>query len=144
MLGFAKCRDVPLTFNLIISAFIYIQGEQMGPGIQANKYGLTELKFFVFNVYDITEKRYLNGNDVRNFCIEYGFEMVPFLTECTFLWKNTEELVEYAKGNSRLADIPREGIVIRTRKTKEPMAGMSNMLSFKTINPDFLKKYNLE
>jgi hypothetical protein len=123
---------------------IYIQGEQMGPGIQGNKYGLTELQFFVFNVYDITEKRYFNGNDVRNFCIEYGFEMVPFLTECNFMWKNTEELVEYAKGNSKLADIPREGIVIRTRKTQPPESGQSNMRSFKVINPDFLKKYNLE
>jgi hypothetical protein len=127
---------------------IYIQGEQMGPGIQGNKYNLPTLRFFIFNVYDITEKRYFSGNDVRNFCIEYGFDMVPFLCECTFEWNTTEELVEYAKGDSKLGDgvstTPREGIVIRTRKVKDPEIRMSNMASFKVINSDFLKKYNLE
>lgn len=123
---------------------IYIQGEQMGPGIQGNKYGFDSLRFFVFNVFDITSGVYLNGNDTRNFCQEYGFDMVPFVYEGQFTWKTTEELLEFTKGNSKLYPIPREGIVIRSQKTLPPASGMSNMFSFKSINPDFLVKYNLE
>lgn len=124
---------------------IYIQGEQIGPGIQGNKYGTSTLWFYVFNVFDITEGRYFNGNEVRNFCHEFGFQMVPFVYEGKFEWMNTDELLEFAKGYSRLyPTTPREGIVIRSQKTLPPMNGMSNMLSFKAINPDFLVKYNLE
>ena len=123
---------------------IYIQGEQMGPGIQGNKYGFDSLRFFVFNVFDITSGVYLNGNDTRNFCQEYGFDMVPFVYEGQFTWKTTEELLEFTKGNSKLYPIPREGIVIRSQKTLPPASGMSLQYSFKAINPDFLIKYNLE
>jgi RNA ligase (TIGR02306 family) len=123
---------------------IYIQGEQCGPGIQGNKYGFEMPMFFVFNVYDITAKRYFDGNEVRNFCIEYGFNMVPVLSECFFAWPSVEEMVEYSKGKSKYGDTPREGVVVRTRQALPPEHGMSNQSSFKCINPDFLIKYSLE
>jgi RNA ligase (TIGR02306 family) len=124
---------------------IYIQGEQMGEGIQGNKYGMPKGSFlFVFNVYDITEKRYFSNFEVKNFCIEYGFTCVPRVYEGEFIWNNMEEILEFSKGNSLLHDIPREGIVIRSAKALPPERGMANQLSFKVINPDFLVKYNLE
>jgi hypothetical protein len=41
-------------------------------------------------------------------------------------------MVEYSKGKSLLADIPREGVVIRN---------YDKFISFKVVNPDFLLKY---
>lgn len=123
---------------------IYIQGEQCGPGIQGNKYGLSELTLFVFNVYDLTEKRYFSSFEVKNFCIEYGLLCVPRVYEGKFTWENIDEIVEFSKGNSLLHDIPREGVVIRSSKSLPPERGMANQFSMKVINPDFLVKYGLE
>lgn len=120
---------------------IYIQGEQLGPGIQGNKYGLPGLAFYVFNVYDITAKRYFSFLETKNFCIEYGFNMVPILAETTFYF-TMDELIEMSKGESKLCKgVPREGIVIRAKNPLPPENGMANMFSFKVINPDFMIKY---
>jgi hypothetical protein len=121
---------------------IYIQGEQIGPGIQGNKLGFKELKFFVFNVYDITEKRYFGYKDLMDFCMNHDLPMVQLVDLKQFSWNSVEELVEYAKGNSKFADVPREGIVLRPT-TPMPDEGESNTCSFKVINPDFQIKYNL-
>ena len=54
-------------------------------------------------------------------------------------------IVEMSKGKSKLADIPREGIVIRPIETiyDNTIEGMvGNRISFKAINPDFLLKYD--
>ncbi len=45
------------------------------------------------------------------------------------------EIVERAKGKSLIADIPREGIVVRCIDNGQ------KILSFKALNPDFLLKY---
>jgi hypothetical protein len=54
--------------------------------------------------------------------LDMSFKLLPTIPE----------MVEYAKGKSILADVPREGIVVRSYK---------KMVSFKVINPDFLLKY---
>ena len=121
---------------------LYIQGEQCGPGIQGNKYGFTELKLFVFNVYDITHKRYFSGNEILEFCNTYGFDMVPTLGVYEFDWQSVDELVTFAKGYSIYGDkVLREGVVIRSEKPMPPDRDMSNMLSFKVINPGFAVKW---
>jgi hypothetical protein len=40
-----------------------VQGELMGPGIQGNKEGLKELTFFLFDIYDIDNKRYFTPQE---------------------------------------------------------------------------------
>lgn len=40
-----------------------IQGELVGPGVQGNKYGLKELEFYLFDVYDIKKGEYLKSDD---------------------------------------------------------------------------------
>jgi|SRR5208282_4349106 len=123
---------------------LYIQGEQCGPTIQGNKYGFTELKFFVYNIFDVTHKRYFGLNEMVEFCKQYDLKMVQWLFVGLFEWKSIDELVMYAKGKSVYADIPREGVVIRSVDPKPPGHKMSNMLSFKVINPDFSLKYGNE
>jgi len=121
---------------------LYIQGEQCGPGIQKNKYGLTETILFVFNIFDITHKRYFNFSELKEFCETYQLPIVPFLEELDFNFNNVDQLVEYAKGNSILnKNIPREGIVIRSTEVMPPGLKMANMMSFKVINPDFTLQY---
>lgn len=122
---------------------IYIQGEQCGPAIQANKLKFNELRLFVFNVYDITEKRYFGFRELSDFCKEYGFQMVPVIELKEFNWNSVEELVEYARGNSVFTDVPREGIVLRPVTPRPPDEGESNTCSFKVINDQFQIAYNL-
>jgi RNA ligase (TIGR02306 family) len=123
---------------------LYIQGEQCGPGIQGNKYQYKELKLFIFNIYDITHKRYFSWEQIKKFCETYSFDTVPFVEYTDFPWKDVDELVEYAKGFDPDGDkVLREGIVIRSVVPMPPDNMMANMMSFKVINPDFSLKYGL-
>jgi hypothetical protein len=122
---------------------IYLQGEQIGPGIQGNKYGLKEIELHVFNIKDVTTGMYFNNQQVNEFCGRCGLKSVQSINDIT-LPGTMEELIELAKGRSILADIPREGIVLRTPDVMPAERGMANMFSFKVINPDFLVKYGLE
>jgi hypothetical protein len=54
------------------------------------------------------------------------------------LSNNIEELVELATGKSVLADVQREGIVLRPVKE---IVDNTGRISFKAINPKFLLKY---
>jgi RNA ligase (TIGR02306 family) len=121
---------------------LYIQGEQAGPGIQGNKYGFENLRLFVFNIYDITHKRYFSTYEIDAFCAKYRFETVPHIANLHFNWSNADELVEFAKGNSLYGgNVLREGVVIRSITPMPPDIGMSNMWSLKCISPDFTEKW---
>ena len=118
---------------------------QIGPGIQGNKYKLTDIQFRLFNVYSLKDKRYFDFDELLAFSRETEIPMVPVIEVKIFDWQNVDELLEYSKGVSIL-DSPvhplREGIVIRSCVSKPPMDKMSNMTSFKVINPDFDLKYS--
>lgn len=110
-----------------------VQGEIIGPKVQENKYGLKELKFYVFNlIVDGVKKEH---SIMEAFLSEYNNEsgwpvpLVGFI-KCP---NSINEFVEISKGKSVVADIPREGVVCRNY-FKE--------LSFKVVNPDFLLKYD--
>ena len=85
---------------------------------------------------------------MQGFCAKYNLSIVPLLSlsymqnvgsyfpKLSALGSTVQELVEFSKGKSVLADIPREGVVIRCIENGQ------KLLSFKVINPDFLLKYN--
>lgn len=110
-----------------------IQGEIIGPKLQGNKYGLSELDFYMFNYYSITERRYVDNINVAFIGDVYGFKTVPIIDTGINLLPTIPQMVEYAKGKSVIADIQREGIVVRNNEKN---------ISFKVINPDFLIKYD--
>lgn len=115
---------------------IIIQGEQGNSKIQGNKYGITEPIMWVFNV--ITPNgRFHNYNELKAFCDCYNLRCVPFVKECKIkdIGSTVNDFVEFSKGTSRLANIRREGVVIRC------VEGGKKVFSFKCINPDFLLKY---
>jgi tRNA-binding EMAP/Myf-like protein len=114
-----------------------IQGEQGDTKVQGNKYGIKEPMFWVFNIIDHEKNYHYNREEQVKFCSKYELPLVPLLfnrklSECG---STVQELVEFSKGNSVLANIPREGIVVRCIENGK------KLLSFKVINPDFLLKY---
>ena len=110
-----------------------IQGEIVGPGVQKNKLKLDEKKLYVFNVFDLDKKKYLNTTRMINFCKIYGFDTVPILYK-DFKLKNTiPKMVDFSNGVSVLNDDAiREGIVLRNYEKG---------ISFKAVSPKFLLKY---
>lgn len=117
MIGYAK--EHPQINELVV------QGEILGPKIQGNKYGLSELRFKIFNSF--TNGVYFDTSPV--FLPSEHVEWIGWWT----LPETIPQAVELAKGTSLLADIPREGVVLRLP---------DGSFSFKIINPDFLLKYS--
>lgn len=110
---------------------IAIQGEVMGPGIQGNREGLKVPTFFVFDIFDIDEQRYLTPDERALFefdvqknvyhipCEWYGIRLPGFV----------DKLLELADGPS-LNNPVREGLVWKR---------MDGKFSFKTISNKFLE-----
>lgn len=111
-----------------------IQGELAGGKIQSNIYKFNKLRLFVFNVLDITNQREFTFDEMVDFCKKYGFETVPILdTFFSVKGKTVKELVEYSNGKSMLADVLREGVVIRSKNNPKSK-------SFKVKSPEYLLK----
>jgi RNA ligase (TIGR02306 family) len=118
---------------------IAIQGELMAPGIQGNRENFKEAQLFVFDIFSITERRYLSPserNNAFNFLnsIAPKLQHVPILHESVTLdelnLKNNSDLVRFAEGPS-INHVIREGLVFKRADGK---------FSFKTISEKFLLK----
>lgn len=108
-----------------------LQGELMGPGVQGNREGFKDHKFFVFDVFLIKEHKYAGPAYRRVLCQEYGFEHVPVLGVA---WKAPESVdagLALAEGPSINHKI-REGLVWKCNEDPS--------FSFKTISNQFLLK----
>lgn len=117
-----------------------VQGEIAGPGIQENKYKLSELKLLMFSVFDIDRYAYLNYQDFREFCDLLSLETVPIINDKFVLNHTVQELIDMAEGQSILnPNVQREGIVIRSLENKD-VIGLGRF-SFKAINNKFLLKH---
>jgi len=119
-----------LMFTSPNNNLVVLQGEIIGNNIQGNKYKINGYKFYAFNLL-------INGKptDTKTMLFvlnDKGIETVPLLSINFELKSTIPEMVEYSKGKSLLADIPREGVVIRN---------YDKFISFKVVNPDFLLKY---
>ena len=107
--------------------YIVLQGEIVGAGVQGNKYGLKELDFYAFN---LIRPDFQYGYPSMKFFLGGYVQCVPLVGDALLLPASTPNCVEMAKGKSVIADVLREGMVLR-----------GNGLSFKIVNPDFLLKY---
>ena len=118
------------------------QGELCGPGIQKNKYNLDEMKWFIFDVYNIKDSRYLSYEErmeaftkIKNYLMEYKientFEHVPFVSQVNTRFPSMKQWLDFAEGPAILnMKIEREGVVYKC--TTNPS------VSFKVINNKFL------
>lgn len=121
------------------------QGEIVGPGIQGNKYGLSEHRIFVFQIYNRGYHSYIQMDTMFAACKTVSIDTVPLLGKIT-LGNNIDDLVKLAEGKSKLnPKIQREGIVVRPiRDIYRPDFArrfVNDRVSFKVINPKFLLKY---
>lgn len=107
------------------------QGELMGPGIQGNREGFTEHKFFVFDIFDIQNYRYLEPQLRREKCFDLWIDHVPVLNAVTNTPNSVEEGLALAEGPSINHKI-REGLVWKSNEDPS--------FSFKTISNTFLLK----
>lgn len=133
-----------------------VQGELCGPGIQKNRAEKKELGIWIFDIYDIDERRYLLPDerhqvygDLRNIVKDSGvapaldFRHVPVLATgyCRDLavLDNALALAERAtyvihQGDGTIKEVPAEGVVFK------PALGGD---SFKIISNSYLMKHDL-
>lgn len=92
-----------------------IQGELVGPGIQGNIYKLSDLEFYVFDIYDPKDGEYMSPHNRRVLVESLGLKHVPVLDECFFLEEGDtiDSLLKDAEGKSKLYGTEREGIVFK-------------------------------
>lgn len=110
---------------------IATQGEICGPGIQGNREGFKEHRFFVFDIFDIAKHTYLAPGERRSVCHMIGLEHVPLHGTN---WKapvSVEEGLVLAEGPSINHKV-REGLVWKCNEDPS--------FSFKTISNEFLLK----
>jgi len=132
----AKQYDIENILKKIIQKndFVAIQGEILGSNIQGNKYKIINgYKLKCFNL--IYPDKKVNSEEANLILGSEGLEFVPILDNNFKLKPSISENVDYAKGKSVLADIQREGVVVRNYEKG---------ISFKIINPEFLLKYNAD
>lgn len=123
-----------------------IQGEIVGPGIGnaagRNIYELEEVDFYIFNIINIKTRKCLSHSAIVAKCLKWGLKIVPHLGSCQIGEHTIKELLEKAKGQSKIFEVEREGIVIRDYDNKyRPIRRVGDSLSFKVINPDYMLKY---
>lgn len=117
---------------------IVLQGELMGPGVQGNIEGFTELEFYVFDVYDINLGRYLNPTERIDLMLSDDFselKHVPIIGYHSLrqLGLDTmDKVLDYADGPSIAAKY-REGVVFKS---------MSRGFSWKAISNRYLMKHS--
>ena len=117
-----------------------IQGEIIGPGVQKNKYKLNSHELRVFSLVNLNESKWVDHTTMLTILHEAGLLTVPQL-ETIELNHTVDELVEYSQAKSVLADIQREGVVLRPL-SEEYDPDVGSRLSFKVISPKFLLKFD--
>lgn len=111
---------------------VALQGELIGPGVQANRYQLKKHGFYLFDVYNIDEKRYLNSFERVALASDLGIEHVPVLGLRKFTTEDSvDKLLLEAEAKSKLNEATeREGLVFKCVDDAD--------LSFKAISNKFL------
>ena len=110
---------------------VAVQGELMGPGIQGNREGFTETRFFVFDIYDIDNRFYIDSISRQVACNEYGIDMVPVIDARAVAPESVDAGLAMAEGASINHKV-REGLVWKCNEDPS--------FSFKTISNAFLLK----
>ncbi len=114
-----------------------IQGELCGPSIQSNHEKLDSNEFFLFDVFDIAERRYLTSEARREWCNLYmpkSLQYVPTVSKSIAIFKDRtlECLLERADSKSLNEDTISEGRVYKHLTNPD--------ITFKCINNRYLLK----
>lgn len=114
---------------------IAIQGELMGPGIQGNREGFTETKYFVFDIFDIDAGEYVSP-ETRQVTLKLlkdsgvKIEHVPILHKSTTLdalgLHSVDDLLKFAEMPSLVNPVS-EGAVFKRKDGKFSFKAISNL-----------------
>ena len=109
-----------------------VQGELIGPKIQANHEKVSTLEYYVFDVFDISTGLYLTPAKRREFCTLYNIPHVP-VTDVSFtpFQYSLQDLLEHVDGESINPGTISEGRVYKH---------LTSSLSFKCISNRYLLK----
>lgn len=113
------------------------QGELIGEGIQGNPEKIKGQEFYLYDIWDIDNQRYISSED-RKTLLHYletaGFKInhVPVLDEEFVLNSSVEDLLILADGPSLNTNEKREGLVYKRK---------DGNFSFKTISNWYLEKH---
>ena len=107
-----------------------IQGELIGPKIQANHEKVSELEFYCFDVFNINTGSYLLPKERREFCALHNIPHVP-VTNTNFkpLQLGLEDLLKHVEGQSMNPGTVSEGRVYKH---------VSKPITFKAISNKYL------
>ena len=113
-----------------------IQGELMGPGVQGNREKLTELDFYVYDVWDITNQKYLDSKTRIDLCEYFGIQHVPVYEVVKLGYDTADGFLELAEfgyeDGLSINNKVREGLVFKS--VNDPS------ISFKAISQKYLLK----
>lgn len=131
----------------VLGTYYAIQGEMVGPRINGNRDKLSKLDFYVFDVYDIKNKRYLLPADrmmvidrINQYLSTHGItdtvKMVPVVETISLArFADLNEVLAYADGPSLNPGVNREGVVFKKSSGGYPITGCQ---SFKVISNRYL------
>lgn len=108
-----------------------IQGELIGPKIQANHEKVTTLEYYVFDVFDIKEQKYLLPLERRVFCHNNKIPHVPILGTFQPFRLQLSDLLLHVEGQSMNPGTISEGRVYKQ---------LDRPFSFKVISNQYLLK----
>jgi len=138
-----------------------LQGEICGPNIQSNRENLDERRYFIFDIFDIDNQRYLTSDERKKVIAEINQEklsrsnpdVVAWLLECVPELHEVENYVqEYVLGHPGGIEAAIQNILAMTEgpglrcKSREGLVFKSKRdgsLSFKAISNSYLLKNNL-
>lgn len=115
-----------------------IQGETIGPKINANRHKVNEVDFYVFNIFDIDLQSYLSWDEVLKFSDILGLKTVKVIYRGLMKpeWLELKNLLILASEQKYDTGVMAEGIVCKSD-------GPYPRTSFKVISNTYLLKYNL-
>ena len=119
---------------------IALQGEYVGPGVNGNRDKYEEHHYFIYDIYDVDNKTYLDSNErheivqiLKNYNCNSIIEEVDTINSDIQIFKecdNLEKLLNYVDRKT-LRNNPIEGVVFKS-------IGCKPYFSFKCINNKYL------
>jgi RNA ligase (TIGR02306 family) len=106
------------------------QGELMGPGIQGNREGFPELRFYVFDVFRISGYEYLTPRARRTLVDSIGMQHVPVIDENAPAPESVEEALKMVDKMKSINHNIAEGVVFKSNDDSN--------FTFKVISTKFL------
>lgn len=139
----SKWLDVAHKYGLVEKMRQYpnvvVYGELFGAGVQSLRYGLDDSwDLRIFDIYLGSEDRYVNYDEMVEWCKVLDLPMVPLIYRGAF---SESVLTEHTTGTSTLADHIREGVVVKPVVERWDFDNSLGRVILKSINPDYALKH---